>query len=329
MVAPPTSTTSTAPASAPSCDERTATSRATPVSTASGVTARTSRRNRGPRDRPLPPITCRRNAARIAALAGPGASSPTSGRTLAVGITVRPVSASRASAWSRTAVLPASTIGQRSRLRASRPALCSSTRVSPPSVPPASSTRSGRDARSAVRPAPVSSPADTCTTLAPAESATRYPASALTSRSWPTTASRSPPPADEQASTGTSVAANCSVTAPMPCSTSGGVVGCCAVPTSRPSAATNAALVQVDPTSRHSSAPASSRTTIVTRPPLPSCPPSPRPRLAPARRGRAGTGSRRARQSVSEIFCRPKWFRQPGFQFSTRVMLQTFSWQDP
>jgi len=243
VVAPPTSTTRTAPSS---CAARTAASRETPDSTASGVTVLTRRRKRGPLDKPLPPITCARNTSRIAARAGPGASSPTSGSTLSVATTVR--SRSNDSASGRAELLPANTIGTVTRARASASALCSNTFSSPPSVPPTNNTTSGRDARSART---STGPADTCTTFAPADSATRYPASALTNRSCPTTASRRPPPADEHASTVASVADSAAVTEPMPRNTSGGVVSCWAAPSSVPSAPTSAPFVHVEPTSRH------------------------------------------------------------------------------
>ena len=58
VVAPPTSTTATSPV--------TSASSSTPVSTTSGVGPVTIRVNASDADRCLPPITCRRNASRIA-----------------------------------------------------------------------------------------------------------------------------------------------------------------------------------------------------------------------------------------------------------------------
>src|SRR6478752_4173165 len=101
----------------------------------------------------------------------------------------------------------------------------------------------------------------TSTTLPPLDRATRRPASAVTSSSFPTTAMRSPPPALEQASTSASLARGSAATssarhASYPSRTSpvpsgpGSVVGWDAEATMRPSVrSTSAALVKVEPKS--------------------------------------------------------------------------------
>ncbi|RAO45901.1 Glycoprotein gp2 [Micromonospora noduli] len=248
VVAPPTSTTARSP-------PRVSASTSTPVSTASGVAARTNRANRAPRDSRLPPMTWRRNTARIAARADAGASTPMRGRTLSASVTGTPASRSSPVNCSRTSALPAYTTGRRHRARARRVALWVIVSASPPSVPPTSSTTSGRAARNAVRSAAPSRPAATCTTCAPADNPTRRPACAVTSGSYPITASRSPPPADEHTYQGTSrtpsPAVAAATAASRPCSTSvPTVVGADAAPARTPAArSTTATFVYVEPTS--------------------------------------------------------------------------------
>ena len=113
VVAPPTSTTRTSPPT-------TSASTSTPRSTASGVGARTSSAKPRPRDRPLPPMTCARNASRIAARAASGATTPMRGSTLAVTTNRRPVDDSSAATPSAASALPATTTGAATRARASR-----------------------------------------------------------------------------------------------------------------------------------------------------------------------------------------------------------------
>ncbi len=247
MVAPPTSTTSR---SAPSTSAVTS----TPRSTASGVGARTISRNAALVESPLPPMTWSRKVARIAARAPPGLMTPISGTTLSATRTASPASPRRTAASSRASTLPATTTGRPKAASASRDALCSNTSELPPSVPPTRRIRSGW-ARPTARSSLASSlPDATWTTLAPALSPTRYPASAVTCRSYPTTASRSPPPALEQASrNASSLAPSRSASRRQPSRTSvPRVVGVSAVPRTAPSVSSRTALVYVEPTSRHS-----------------------------------------------------------------------------
>ena len=205
VVAPPTSTTTTSPA--PGCSaSRPWASSSTAVSTTSGVAPRTIAVKSARFERCLPPITCRRNVSRIAARADPGASTPMRGTTL-----------------------PASTYGVPARRRAPRPRRGPRRCRPPRRAAPAGPRQGGRTAQQHLgvaavgaadeqhaRPAGLA-PASagrrgsarrwtTCTTRPPLDSATRRPASAVTSSSLPTTAIRSPPPADEQASTSASSA---------------------------------------------------------------------------------------------------------------------------
>ena len=149
----------------------------------------------------LPPITWARNISRIAARADAGGEHADAGHDV-VGQHVRDAAEDRGdlgAAPRRCRPRPPGPASRRPRARGRR---ASSTSLLPPSVPPVSSTTSGRSAagRASVRPAPPAA-ASTCTTLPPLDSATRRPASAVTSSSLPTTAIRSPPPALEQAST--------------------------------------------------------------------------------------------------------------------------------
>ena len=116
----------------------------------------------------------------------------------------------------------------------------------------------GRVVRSVRRSACWSGPACTCTTCAPAEQATRWPASVAMSISAPTTARRIPPPADEHAySSGSApdpAAETARTAASMPVRTSVAVVGCSANPARPPSGRTSTAFVHVEPTSRHTAA---------------------------------------------------------------------------
>ena len=130
------------------------------------------------------------------------------------------------------------------------------TSVLPPSVPPVSSTTSGSLGRSRRRSSPSARRGDTATTLPPLDSATRRPASAVTSSSLPTTAIRSPPPALEQASVGApaargSASTSCGEARVVPVEdvgVDGGAVlgGRDAPPSAR---STSAALVNVEPKS--------------------------------------------------------------------------------
>ena len=120
-----------------------------------------------------------------------------------------------------------------------------------------SAPRGSRDPRSGGR---LATPM-TATTLPPLLSATRRPASAVTSSSLPTTAIRSPPPALEQASTCASVARASRATsaarhASYPSSTSVSiVVRCAAAATMLPEPrSTSAALVKVEPKSTQTTA---------------------------------------------------------------------------
>ena len=117
--------------------------------TASGVATRTSRRNRGATAGPRPPSDVPRvQLARARPAPDRAPARRGAAATLSQATTVRPVARSSASASSRAAALPASTIGYRIRALASRPALCSSPAGSSPSAPPISSTTPGRVLRS-------------------------------------------------------------------------------------------------------------------------------------------------------------------------------------
>ncbi len=166
VVAPPTSTTSTSPTWSASTP--------TPARTASGVAARTrwaKVRVQRPEESRLPPITWRRNTSRMAARAGSGRACPIRASRSRP---PRPAPGGRAAPLRLVRGLRVA--GDHHRHRhpgAAEPvaALCSSTSALPPSVPPTSSSTSGRAARSARQPGPVSGPACTCTTRAPADSA--------------------------------------------------------------------------------------------------------------------------------------------------------------
>ena len=158
---------------------------------------------------PLPPITCSRNISRIARRADSGASTPIRGTTLSARTCGVRAASRRPATAPCASTSPATTTGPVHRARASEPASSTSPSELPPSVPPTSSSTSGRDSRRAESFASSSPPASTATTLPPLDSATRRPASAVTSSSLPTTAIRRPPPADEQASTSASDAAGC------------------------------------------------------------------------------------------------------------------------
>ena len=95
VVAEPTSTTSTGQPADPGQLAP------WPGRTASGVGARTSRRNRGATAGPRPPSTCRSYSPTSTARAGPGTTSPRRGVTLSQASTVRPVARSSASASAR------------------------------------------------------------------------------------------------------------------------------------------------------------------------------------------------------------------------------------
>ncbi len=260
-MAPPTSTTTTSPTpgrSAPSPEA----SSSTAVSTRSGVAPWTIAAKAGLVERCLPPITWRRNIARIAARADAGSRTPIRGTTLPARTYGVPAPSRRAATSGWASTLPATTTGPDQRADASAEAHPRSTSLLPPSVPPVSSTTSGRARRRASTPASSRAPAETWTTRPPLESATRRPASAVTSCSLPTTPILSPPPADEQARTGASAARASSAVsadrqAPNPSITSvSTVVRCSAFATSRPSAtSTSAALVNVDPKSTHTTTP--------------------------------------------------------------------------
>ena len=209
-------------------------------------------------------MTCARNISRIARRAGSGVSTPIRGTTLSVTTVGHPASTSATAA--RAALLPATTTGPCHPLATSRRAPSTIPSSSPSSVPPVSSTTSGRvDPASDVYASSPEARLSTATTLPPLDSATRRPASDVTSSSLPTTAIRRPPPAEEHASTSASATAGCesascarqastpSRTSPLP-SASGRVVRWSVVASSSPvSPSTRAALVKVDPTSTHSS----------------------------------------------------------------------------
>ena len=224
------------------------------------MAARTIAANSGDADNPLPPITCRMNTSRIATRALSGANTPMEGNTFAAADTANPPAANTAHTCSRTAAFPATTTGTRGPPAANIRALCSNTCAFPPSVPPTNSTTSGAAAPNAASPDSSNGPAETCSTRAPADNPTRYPASAVITRSYPTTANRNPPPALEHASTRdrsapgntprnpASAARNPSNTSAAP--TCGNVVGCEATATSSAAtSSTTATLVNVDPKS--------------------------------------------------------------------------------
>ena len=216
-------------------------------------------------ERCLPPITWARNISRIAARAESGARTPIFGTTLSARTCGTPPAARIAATSSRASTLPATTTGPVQPEPTRSRAAPSSTSALPPSVPPVSSTTSG----SLVRTTRVQGPSSggrlatpmTATTLPPLLSATRRPASAVTSSSLPTTAIRSPPPALEQASTCASVARASRATsaarhASYPSSTSVSiVVRCAAAATMLPEPrSTSAALVKVEPKSTQTTA---------------------------------------------------------------------------
>ncbi len=251
VVAPPTSTTTTSPA--PGCSGPSpAAASSTAVSTTSGVAPLTIAVKSVRAERCLPPMTWLRNISRIAARAPSGARAPIRGTTFGATTYGTPAASKAATTSSTASTLPASTTGPGHRPFASACAFARRTSAFPPSVPPTSRTTSGSDARRAAR---STASYDTCTTRPPLDSATRRPASEVTSSSLPTTAIRSPPPAEEQASTGTSApsvdGAISARIASQPSSTSVSMVVrwlpvaiSAPVPTS-----TSAAFVNVDPKS--------------------------------------------------------------------------------
>src|SRR4029079_9463853 len=252
VVAPPTSTTTTSRASVRA-------SPSPPGSTKSGVGPRTIAAKSARELRCLPPITWARNISRIAARAGPGESTPILGTTLSASTYGVADPARSPATSSRASTLPATTTGVAQRAPASIRAPASSASVLPPSVPPTSSTTSDLLASSPGNGPGSAARATTCTTLPPLDSATRRPASAVTSSSCPTIAPRSPPPADEHASTfapstsgwsARSAPRHASYPSRMSVSI---VVRWEGVPTRVPDAtSTRAALVNVDPKSTHS-----------------------------------------------------------------------------
>ena len=202
VVAPPTSTTTVSPA--------TSARSSTPVRTTSGVAPCTIARKSSRLLRCLPPITWDRNSSRIAVRAPSGARTPIRGTML--GATTSGLAARISATSSRASVMPATTTGPLQLVASAR----AQARIGsglPPSVPPVSRTTSG--SLSPTRPRSSSRPAArTATTLPPLDSATRRPASAVTSSSLPTTAIRRPPPALEQARVGASAArASCATRA--------------------------------------------------------------------------------------------------------------------
>ena len=136
-----------------------AASTSTPVSTRSGVAPRTIAVKSARELSPLPPITCSRNISRIARRAGSGASTPIRGTTLSVTTTGQTVQHStRPPAAPRRCRRRRPAHASRSPRAARAPRRMPSS--SPPSVPPVSSTTSGRvvrarSAKAAVRGGPA------------------------------------------------------------------------------------------------------------------------------------------------------------------------------
>ena len=200
VVAPPMSTTTTS-----SPDSAASTS--TPVSTRSGVAPLHHRGEVGPRAEPLPADHVLEE--HLADRPPRRARAPA---RRSAGPRCRPArTASRPGQRRGHRFLRLDVTGDHDRSRqptsARNAASATSPSESPPSVPPTSSSTSGRASTRAACAASSSPPDRTATTLPPLDSATRRPASAVTSASLPTTAIRSPPPADEQASTSAFAAA--------------------------------------------------------------------------------------------------------------------------
>ena len=204
MVAPPTSVTM-APGPSPGLPAVSAHSTAA-RSTASGVAIRTSAANRGAADSRFPAITCRRNSRPISSRAGPVLVRPSSGSTLGTTVTDAAPGASSPATTRATARLQATTTWAPVSDPAIAAALSSTRCCWPSSVPPANSTISGASALSRAASAPVSRPARTASSRAPAFSAAVCAASAVSSGTRPTAAIRSPPPALDAASSRATVA---------------------------------------------------------------------------------------------------------------------------
>ena len=200
MVAPPTSTTTTSPTGPWPGEELDAgqddVGRGAADHGREGVCPWRARL-----DRCLPPITWDRKTSRIAARADSGRQHPDLWHHV-VGEHVG-TSPGSAATSSRASTLPATTTG---------PGHPPSTSPGPPAHHLAVAAvgaageqhHVGRVAWSGRGSCALGRPRATVTTLPPLESATRRPASAVTSSSLPTTAIRSPPPALEQASTSAS-----------------------------------------------------------------------------------------------------------------------------
>ena len=197
VVAPPGSTTSSgprppSPASAPG--PRASSWAASSTAAGVGISTLSSR----PRTRSMPLACTMRcmKTLRIASRAESIASTFSSGITLSA----RTAAGSRSATSSAASRLPATMIGQSSAAPASCRALCTMVSRLPPSVPPHSSSTSGANRLISARSARVRRPAWLPTRRAPAPSAARRAASAVSSRTSPTVTMRKPPAALDAAS---------------------------------------------------------------------------------------------------------------------------------
>ena len=189
----------------------------------------------------LPLITCSMNASRMTDWTPSTSARPISGSTFGAALQVMLPLSRAAATRARAEVLPAKTTGQSIPPWASDRAAPTANSSSPPSVPPTNRTRSAAD-RCTSGSSDSPAPRVRIATIRPPEfSATCLAASAVRSRSSPTMATRSPPPALEQPSTTPSPAAtipearNCRSPAQKPSIRSDStVVRYCAEPTSAP-----------------------------------------------------------------------------------------------
>ncbi len=187
-------------------------------------------------------MTCSMKASRMTDWTPSTSTRPISGSTFGAARQITPPPSSAAATCARADVFPANTTGRPTPPAAASDRAASTTNLSsPPSVPPTSRTRSAADCRTSAASDVLPARVMIATIRPPEFSATCLAASAVRSRSSPAMATRRPPPALEQPSTGpapaaaTPAACNCPRAAEKPSIRSDStVVRCCAEPTSTP-----------------------------------------------------------------------------------------------